>query len=116
MKDSGLFVNMTPMSWASIIFFVLAKVFGMVGVCLGFLGPEYRTVGGILLGIAIVSIFTPVGCSFVQMSKDKKNFESEDMGVRRVRQLADMRFELEEEIRELESRKSALKNLMFRKG
>jgi hypothetical protein len=50
------------------------------------------------------------------MSKDKKNFESEDVGVRRVRQLADMRFELEEEIRELESRKSALKNLMFRKG
>ena len=68
MKDSGLFLNMTPMSWASIIFFVLAKVFGMVGVCLGFLGPEYRTVGGILLGIAIVSIFTSVGCSCQRIS------------------------------------------------
>jgi len=116
MKDSGLFTNMTSMSWAAIIFFILAKVFGMIGVCLGFMGPEYHTMGGVLLGTAIVSIFTSVGCSFVQMSKDKKNFESEDMGVRRVRQLADMRFELEEEIRELESRKSALKNLMFRKG
>jgi fatty-acid desaturase len=49
MKDSGLFTNMTLMSWAAIVFFILAKVFGMIGVCLGFMGPEYHTMGGVIL-------------------------------------------------------------------
>lgn len=84
--------------------------------CLGFLGPEYHQLGGYLLVAALVSIFTSVGFSLVQMSRDKKKFESEDVETKRVRALASMRLELEEEIKELESHKEALKSLMFRKG
>jgi len=115
MKQSSLFFSMAPLSWCSIVFFVFAKISGMIGVCLGFLGAEYHYVGGIVLTSAIISIFCSIFCSIIQTIKDKKKFEDEDIEHNKIKSLAKIKLDLEQEIKKLEEQKISLENLKFRK-
>ena len=106
---------MAPLNKVALASFATGKLSGMVGVCLGFCGPQYHVLGGYLLGVAFVLIFSAVGCGVVQLRRDKLKFEGEDSESLRLRTLARMRSELEDNIRELESRRDDLQKLLIRR-
>jgi hypothetical protein len=67
---------MQTLNKVAIGFFVFAKIFGFLGVCLGFLGrKDYRSIGGRFLSLAMISIFSSVTCSLIQSRKDEKPFQ-----------------------------------------
>jgi len=92
--------------WA-LLFFVLAKLCGAAGVCLGFMGQEYLQLGGWFLGFALGSIFLSVALCLRQGSLDRSRFEREDTETTRLKDLRDKRKQLEMEVAELESKRSA---------
>lgn len=96
--------------------FASAKLFGMIGVCLGFGGGIYHTLGGFFLAVAFVFIFSAVTCSIIQASRDKKRFSNEDLSDAKTKRLVQMKTELEQEIKALEDRRSALQGLLVRRG
>ena len=104
-----------PMNAAAVTFFVFAKVFGMVGVGLGFLGGGYLFVGGCCLSAAFISIFLSISCSLIQTVKDRKMFEKEDSEASAHRNAILQKQSIEEEIRELELKKKSLENFISRR-
>ena len=115
MIERGIFYNMATLNKVAISFFITAKLFGMTGVCLGFADNKYHTVGGYLLSFAFVFIFFAVLCSIIQTSIDKKKFELEDSATSKTKKLAQMKAELEREIKDLEDRRDALQKIILRK-
>lgn len=73
-----MFENLTSYHKFALMGFVLAKMCGMLGVCLGFAGGELRQLGGGLLGFAFISIFFSVIMSCLQMGRDQETFQYQD--------------------------------------
>lgn len=116
MKNSNILSGMAPLNQTALGLFVIAKITGLLGVTMGFLGQEYHTAGGWLLGLAMVSIFAAVLCGLLQSSKDKINFSKEDEEKQKARDMSSTLSRLQDEINVLEARREALKNLMIRRG
>ena len=114
-EDNGFFSGMSGLNKASLGFFVLAKLCGMFGVGLGFCGPEYRTAGGFLLAAAFGFIFSAVCCSLLQSRRDRETFGEQDIESARIREMKLAKAELEEEIKELELHREALRNMILRR-
>jgi len=115
-KNVGFLSGMAPLNKTALCLFIIAKFSGLVGVSLGFLGHEYHTVGGTMLGIAFAAIFSAVGCGLVQTSRDKEVFSREDDNNKKIRDMSEMMLRLHDDINALEARRDALKNLMIRRG
>lgn len=113
---SNIFSNMPRLNLTSILLITIAKLSGMIGVCVGFIDSEFRKTGGILLTIALISIFCSVSCSMIQLSRDKKRFDLEDQEKKEIRNLISTKRDLELKIKELESQKLAISQLIIRKG
>lgn len=96
--------------------FVTAKIMGMAGVCVGFVGPEYVYLGGFLLKSAFALITCSVIASIVQMRRDRQKFDAEDRERSKLKQLSLVKTELEKEINDLEERRRALQNLLNRRS
>lgn len=111
-----IFSKMQTLNKVSVALFVVAKIFGFLGVCLGFLGKDYHSTGGYFLSLAMISIFSSITCSLIQSSKDEKIFSKEDEENKKMKDFIKTKFELQEEIRELEEKRNALRNLMVKKG
>lgn len=112
----NFFSKMQTLNKVAIGLFVFAKIFGFLGVCLGFLGKDYHSIGGCFLSLAMISIFSSVTCSLIQSRKDEKTFSKEDEENKKVKDFIKTKFELQEEIKELEEKRNALRNLMVKKG
>lgn len=115
MKAFGTFLNMPSMNLAALVFFITAKLFGIVGVSLGFLGSEYLRVGGASLCVAFLMIFLSISCSLVQTSRDRKIFEKEDYENFSISSAQRQKMLLQEEIKELELKKKSLENFIVRR-
>lgn len=113
--EQGFFASMAPLNKVAFGTFVAAKVAGFLGVILGF-GEEYRMFGGYFLWGAFGFIATSITCAIVQSSIDKKKFAVEDESESHLRRLANVKAKLEDEIKELESRRAAVNGLMIRRG
>jgi len=115
MIERGIFYNMATLNKVAISFFAVAKMFGMIGVCLGFADKKYHTIGGYLLSFAFAFIFLAVVCSIIQTSIDKKKFDLEDSAISKTKKLVQIKAGLEREIKELEERRQALQKIILRK-
>lgn len=113
--NNGFFSSMAPMNKAAFACFGLAKIFGFVGVVLGFGDVSTHALGGYFLVLAFVMIGVSVTFALVQSARDKKKFEQEDLLTSRTRKLASMKIELEEEVRQLQEQRKALQSLAIRK-
>jgi fatty acid desaturase len=113
MKKNFL-LDMAKFNKIALILFILAKITGSVGVCLGFLGSEYHTTGLVLLIFSFLCIGLSVTFSILQMSKDKKQFATEDQESAKLQQILHKKMQLEEEIAKLQLQKNALINLKIR--
>jgi len=109
------FSKMQALNKAAIGLFVVAKILGLSGVCMGFLGKDYHMIGGYFLSFAMISIFSSVTCSLIQTKKDKKIFSKEDEENKKIKSLEKMKVELKEEIKFLEEKRNSLTNLMIKK-
>jgi len=110
------FLKMQALNKAAIALFIVAKILGLSGVCMGFLGKDYHAIGGYFLSLAMISIFSSVTCSLMQTKKDKKIFLKEDEENKKMKSLEKMKLELKEEIKCLEEKRNSLTNLMLKKG
>jgi len=98
------------------VFFVVAKLCGAAGVGFGFMGPDYYRVGGWFLCFALCSIFLSVALCLRQGSLDRARFEREDVEASRMRSLRNRKRDLEQEIAELEERRSAVESYAVRRS
>lgn len=115
MKNSSVLSGMAPLNRTALMLFIVAKLTGLLGVTMGFLGKDYHTAGGWLLGFALLSIFSAVLCGLLQTSRDKVIFSMEDEEKQRVKNMTTTLSKLQDEINTLEARREALKNLMIRR-
>jgi|688.fasta_scaffold689022_2 hypothetical protein len=114
-RDSGLFSNLSQLNKAALAFFLVAKVFGLIGISLGFIGGEYLHIGGFALGMSLISIFSAITCGLVQTSKDKQKFQIEDDAQGKLKKLNEAKARLEKEIEDLEAQKSAVRKFLMSK-
>lgn len=112
----NFFSKMQTLNKVAIGLFIVAKIFGFLGVCLGFIGKDYHSIGGYFLSLAMISIFSSVTCSLIQSTKDEKIFSKEDEENKNMKDFIKTKLELQQEIRELEEKRNALRNLMVKKG
>jgi hypothetical protein len=109
------FSSMAKLNKFALVFLVLAKFFGLIGVSMGFIS-QYHSLGGYFLTAAFVAIVTSIFCVILQTSRDKKIFSIEDEEKKRIKSFKEMKKDLEEEIRLLEAKKNALMSLEVRRG
>lgn len=98
----------------ALILFILTKITGSIGVCLGFLGSKYHNVGLLLLIFSFCCIGLSITFSILQMSKDKKQFDAEDQESEKLQQIFNKKMQLEREIAKLQLQKNALINLKIK--
>jgi|GEM_PF-2371561 len=118
-----LLTNLSPLNKVALVFFGLTKIFGFIGVCLGF-SNDYQFFGGCFLILAFISISISITCATVQTTKDKIKFADEDIKKKEIASLLNtkralednIKKTLEEEIRLLEAKRNALTNYEIRKG
>jgi Na+/melibiose symporter-like transporter len=115
MESTDFFSNMTFLNKVSLGLFFCAKMSGLVGVILGFAGPEVHKLGTYILGLAFVFIFSSIVCSLIQFSKDEKRFSVIDEENRQVKKLLQKKAELENQLKDLEFKKENLKKLLMTK-
>lgn len=113
MEDS-FFSSMSRLNKIALWMFLLAKLCGIIGIVLGFFSGNLRTFGGITLGFAFVFLVFSVSCSILQSSKEAKKFEDEDKEKSILRDLTNKRKELENELKDLEARRTALLSFSVR--
>lgn len=111
-----LFSEMSSLNKASLAFFVLAKLTGIFGISLGFLGKDFLFFGGVLLSMAIFSIFLSIFLSLIQTFKDKKIFSEQDEEKNKIKMYKETKKQLEKQILSLQEQKRSLENMMIRKG
>lgn len=116
MQSESLFKDLSTLNRWSILFFILAKLSGAFGVCLGFMNPDYRHFGGYFLSAAVISIFLSICLALRQTFLDRDKFEKEDRELTQLQLLTDKKKELEKEICELEERYKVVNELKFRKS
>ncbi|NBP01858.1 MAG: hypothetical protein EBU90_17315 [Proteobacteria bacterium] len=109
-------MKVEPLNKVAITLFIIAKIFGLIGVSMGFMGSKTHTIGGYLLFFAIISIFGSIGCALFQTTKDKKKFSKEDEENARLNSFIRVKSTLEQEIKDLEERRMALENFLIKKG
>jgi hypothetical protein len=115
MENKDFFSGLVPLNKLALSLFVVGKISGMVGVCLGFCDATYHLLGGIFLVAAFVFVFSAVGCSLVQLGHDKKRFDKEDQEHARLREIKNIKSNLEKEIKELQFQHEALKVMLFKR-
>lgn len=116
MKNVNILSGMAPLNQTALGLFVVAKITGLLGVTMGFLGQNYHVAGGWLLGIAMASIFAAVLCGLLQTTKDKATFSKEDEEKQKAKDMSMTLSRLQDEINALEARREALRNLLIRRG
>ena len=115
-KTESLFKDLSILNRWSILFFVLAKLSGAFGVCLGFMNEYHRHWGGYFLIAAVISIFLSICLALRQTFLDRDKFEKEDRELSQLQILNDKKKDLEKEICELEERYRVVSELKFRKS
>ena len=98
-------LSLTALNKIFLIFFILAKICGLVGIAAGFIHGSSREVGGILLGTSFVFLLVSIVCSIVQMSIDRKKFEDEDEYKSNLKLLLRRKKEIENELLALQQKK-----------
>lgn len=108
--ESDFFTEMASLNKAAFMAFILAKIFGFMGVALGF-SEVYRSLGGVFLILAFVSIGISVACSILQSFKDRKSFAEEDLEKTKIKELLNNKNDLELKIKQLQEQHDAMHKL-----
>lgn len=114
-NEFGLFSNLSFLNKAALVLFVMAKVFGLLGITFGFIGGKFLQIGGFALGMSLLFIFSAIACGLVQTSKDKQKFQVEDEARESLKKLTAAKIKLEKELRDLETQRSAVRKFLMSK-
>ncbi|MBM3194130.1 MAG: SoxR reducing system RseC family protein [Chlamydiae bacterium] len=115
-NDKGLFSNLQALNKAALFLFLLAKIFGLLGISFGFAGGEYLRFGGGFLGLSLVFIFSAITCGLFQTAKDREQFCIEDEAQVNLKKLSNEKVKLEKEIKDLEARKLAVHQFLMNRS
>ena len=115
MEQDNFFTSMDKYNRLAFIFFILAKISGFIGACIGFM-DSHRAIGGFLLWGAFIFVGLSVICSMIQFSIDKKKFIIEDQERTQIRELKTQKRKIEEEIKKLKEKQLSLEKLMINRN
>jgi len=115
MEQDNFFTSMDKYNKLAFLFFILAKISGFLGVCIGFM-DSHRAIGGILLWGAFIFIGLSLICSMIQFSIDKNKFIVEDKERSEIRELKYQKRKIEEQIKELKEKQLSLEKLMINRN
>lgn len=99
--SSNFLKNMSSLNKAALAGLIFAKIFGLIGVALGFI-EQYHSIGAYFLILAFIAISLSIVFSIMQGIKDKKSFMEEDEELDKIKMLNKKKKDLERQIKELE--------------